>query len=240
MKKLTQHQHFSYGTEQAFISSEFDDLQSFINELDLLDDEINESLRIAMHQCGNMIAAEQKRLADQTGIDFLSSAISVGEVKARVSEDHQYPWGGTYSTDNVISITSGYHEDAFNYEDTKAKHFRTHTVSRQGIVHDGDYWKYSDKAKPGVIGLTYEFGRPGKSSAHHRNSEKMKQVRKRIPNKTETKRKYWLKAVPTEVKIDKGTIQPRPHIRPGFDSTKEAAAQKLINAYSAEINKLGD
>ena len=86
--------------------------------------------------------------------------------------------------------------------------------------------------------MVTEFGRPGTSA--QRSGTKMKQKRKRIPNKKTAKRKDWQPAVPTEVEIEKGTIQPYPHIRRGFDATKEQAAQVLINAYNAEIDKLGD
>jgi len=90
----------------------------------------------------------------------------------------------------------------------------------------------------GVVGMTYEFGRPGQST--QRSDEEMEQKRKRIPNKKSAKRKNWKKAVPTRVKIKKGTIQAEPHIRRGFDNVVEQAAQAVIDSISAELDKFGD
>lgn len=112
----------------------------------------------------------------------------------------------------VIGITTGYQPNAFEPDEN-------------GINH-------------GIVGMTYEFGRPGKSP--RRSGEKMKQKRKRIPNKETAKRKDWQKAVPTEVTIHKGAIQPHPHIRLGFDNKVRQAAQTVIDTVSAAIDKLGD
>lgn len=72
---------------------------------------------------------------------------------------------------------------------------------------------------PGVVGMTYEFGRPGQSGARKR--ENMKQKRRgRI------------------MTVKKGAIQPLPHIRRGFDNVKEQAAKTIIEAYNREIEKL--
>lgn len=90
---------------------------------------------------------------------------------------------------------------------------------------------------PGVVAMTYEFGRPGKTP--ERSDEEMKQIRKRIPNKDE-KRKYWKKAVPTEVKIKKGAIQPHSHIRRGFHNAAPQACQAVIDAIQNQIDKMGD
>lgn len=243
MKTLTPLEHFSHGVgERAFLTSEMFDIQSMIQQLDLFNERTNEALRTAMHKSGSVIQKEMQRFADQTGVDFLSPAITVGKVKARKAKNVTLPWGATSRTDNVIGITVGYHPSAFNYQDTANQRYRTHTVSRNGVVHDGDYWKLASKQSPGVIGLMYEFGRPGKSPAHHRKSPDMEQIRKRIPGRTNYKswkgRKNWGKAVPTEVKISKGAIQPHPHIRRGFDAAKEQAAQILIDAVNAEIERL--
>lgn len=111
----------------------------------------------------------------------------------------------------ALGITSGYQSSAFKSD--------------------------SDGFNPGLVGKITEFGRPGKSAQH--SSKTMKQMRKRIPNKQTASRKDWQPAVPTEVEIEKGTIQPYPHIRRGFDAVKDRAAQVLIDAYNAEIDKLG-
>lgn len=181
-------------SEEIF-STDIPDLQSFIKELDLFDENVNRALRTSMHEAGNMICLAQRRLVKS---QRLAAAITTGRV---------------YTTKKgSLNISVGYQPEAFKT--------------------DGDGFN------PGVVGMVTEFGRPGTSAG--RTGEKMKQKRKRIPNKKTAKRKDWEKAVPTEVKIDKGTIQPRPHIRLGFDSTKEAAAQKLIDTYNTEIDKLGD
>ena len=111
----------------------------------------------------------------------------------------------------VIGITTGYQPNAFEPDEN-------------GINH-------------GIVGMTYEFGRPGKSP--RRSGEKMKQKRKRIPNK-ESKRKDWEKAVLTEVDISKGTIQAQPHIRRGFDNKVNEAVQTVIDHINAEIDKMGE
>lgn len=117
-----------------------------------------------------------------------------------------------YTTKNgALGITSGYQSSAFKSD--------------------------SDGFNPGLVGMVTEFGRPGTSAQH--SGKKMKQKRKRIPNKGTADRKDWQPAVPTEVEIEKGTIQPYPHIRRGFDAVKDRAAQVLIDAYNTEIDKLG-
>ena len=100
----------------------------------------------------------------------------------------------------------------------------------------GAFKTNGDGFNPGIVGMVFEFGRPGSSSAK-RSSDKMKQVRKRIPNKKTTKRSEW-KAVPTEVEISKGTIQAVPHIRRGFDIKKEEAVNIVLDAVNREIDKL--
>lgn len=163
---------------EEIFSTNMPDLQSFIKELDLFDENVNRALRTAMHEAGNMICLAQRRLVKS---QRLAAAITTGQV---------------YTTKKgSINISVGYQPEAFKT--------------------DGDGFN------PGVVGMVTEFGRPGQSP--QRSGDTMKQTR--------GGKKYTVK---------KGTIQPRPHIRPGFDSTKEAAAQKLIDAFNAEINKLGD
>jgi hypothetical protein len=178
---------FNYSTDAP-------DLEEFIRELDLFDENVNKALRTAMHESGNMICLAQRRLVKS---QRLAAAISTSDV---------------YTTkDGALAITSGYQSSAFKSD--------------------------SDGFNPGLVGKITEFGRPGKSAQH--SAKTMKQVRKRIPNKQTASRKDWQPAVPTEVEIEKGTIQPYPHIRRGFDAVKDRAAQVLIDAYNAEIDKLG-
>lgn len=122
-----------------------------------------------------------------------------------------------YTTKNgTLGITSGYQETAFKTD--------------------------SEGFNPGIVGAMREFGRPGKCS--QRSKPKMKQTRKRIPERTDYKswrgRKNWSKAVPTEVEIKKGVIQPTPHIRPGFDETLEQNVQLVADAVDKVIDRLGE
>ena len=96
----------------------------------------------------------------------------------------------------------------------------------------------ADGFNAGVIGTMFEFGRPGTSTAHHRNSPTMKQIRLRIPNKKTAKKYKWAKAVPTEVDISKGTIQPVPHIRRGFDNKVNEAVDTVIESVNTALEKL--
>ena len=79
----------------------------------------------------------------------------------------------------------------------------------------------------GVVGMTYEFGRPGNGVFEpfgiDRSSPTMIQVRNG-----------------EEVEVNKGTIQAEPHIRRGFDNVVEQAAQAVIDSISAELDKFGD
>ncbi len=92
------------------------------------------------------------------------------------------------------------------------------------------------KLNPGVVGMTYEFGRPGKSPGRSGNT--MEQIRKRIPNKS-AKRSGQQKAVPARVTIEKGTIQPVPHIRPAYHQTLAENIRILADAVQEAITKTG-
>lgn len=105
--------------------------------------------------------------------------------------------GGIYTTSSGgLGIKTGYQDDAFKTE--------------------------GDGFNAGVVGMTFEFGRPGQSSAGRR-SDTMTQTRHG--------KRY---------KVKKGSIQPLPHIRSGFDASVNAASQAVIDAYNREIDKLGD
>ena len=83
--------------------------------------------------------------------------------------------------------------------------------------HRGAFKKDKDGFRPGIVGMVFEFGRPGKKG------DTMKQKRN---GKTVT------------VKI--GAVQPVPHIRAGFDEAVKSASQTVIDTVSAEIDKLGE
>jgi len=83
----------------------------------------------------------------------------------------------------------------------------------------GAFKKDEHGFNPGVVGMTYEFGRPGTSP--QRSGKTMKQTRNG-----------------KQVEVNKGTIQPVPHIRKGFDETLEQNIQTLVNAVNAEIERL--
>lgn len=93
-----------------------------------------------------------------------------------------------------LGISSGYQADAFRTD--------------------------ADGFNPGVVGMTYEFGRPGQSA--YRRSE--------TTTRTRNGKRY---------KVKKGAIQAVSHIRRGFDSVKNEAVNTAIAAYNAEIDKLG-
>lgn len=163
-------------SEEIF-STNMPDLQSFIKELDLFDENVNKALRTAMHEAGNMICLAQRRLVKS---QRLAAAISTSAV---------------YTTkDGALGITSGYQSSAFKSD--------------------------SDGFNPGLVGMVTEFGRPGESP-----QRSDPETNRRVKGKT--------------YKVKKGTIQPYPHIRRGFDAVKDRAAQVLIDAYNAEIDKLG-
>lgn len=85
----------------------------------------------------------------------------------------------------------------------------------------GAFKKDSDGFNPGVVGMTWEFGRPGQSP--RRSGATMTQTRNG-----------------KRVEVNKGAIQPVPHIRAGFDDTVEQNVQTLINAANAVTDKLGE
>ena len=166
------------GTEFIDFDLDMPDLESFIKELDMFDENVNKALRTAMHEAGDMVCQAQKRLILSKS-RRLSEAITTGRV---------------YTTrDGALGITSGYQAGSFKTD--------------------------SEGFNPGLVGMVTEFGRPGESP--RRSGEVMSQRRNG---------KIY--------KVRKGAIQPYPHIRRGFDAVKEQAAQTLINAYNAELDKL--
>ena len=165
-------------SEEIF-STNMPDLEGFIKELDLFDDNVNRALLTALHTAGDMIGQAQKRLVLSKS-KRLAAAISTSDV---------------YTTkDGALGITSGYQSSAFKSD--------------------------SDGFNPGLVGMVTEFGRPGESP-----QRSDPETNRRVKGKT--------------YKVKKGTIQPYPHIRRGFDAVKDRAAQVLIDAYNAEIDKLG-
>ena len=104
--------------------------------------------------------------------------------------------GEVYTTKNgSLGIRSGYQAGAFKTD--------------------------SEGFNPGVVGMTWEFGRPGQSP--RRSGATMTQTRNG-----------------KKVTVKKGTIQPVPHIRAGFDDTVEQNVQTLISAVNAVTDKLGE
>lgn len=99
----------------------------------------------------------------------------------------------------TVTISSGYQPEAF-------------------IEHKGE--------NLGVIGMTYEFGRPGESP--QRSGETMKQRRRGKNGKIK------------EVTVSKGMIAPEPHIRRGFDDVIESAVDEVINEIETETGKVFD
>lgn len=159
--------------------TELPDIQGFIKNLDLMDENINKAVREGLHKGADIILAEQKRLAP----DKLDLAKHISK-------------GNVYVTKKgVLGVAVGYFSDAFVPDENNINH--------------------------GVIGSMYEFGRPGQSP--ERSGKEMTQKRHG---------KLY--------KVKKGTIQPIPHIRRGFDNVAEQAAQAVIDSISAELDKFGD
>lgn len=79
----------------------------------------------------------------------------------------------------------------------------------------------SEGFNPGVVGMTWEFGRPGQSP--RRSGATMTQTRNG-----------------KKVTVRKGAIQPVPHIRAGADDTFEQNWQTLVNAANSVTDKLGE
>ena len=176
------------------------DLQGFIKQLDLLDDNVNKSVRENIRKGGGVICAEQKRLAEAIN-PKLADAIDLSRVYV--------------TKKGVIGITSGYQADAFK---TDAEGFN-----------------------PGVVGVTYEFGRPGGSPG--RTKETMKQKRRiRTAIKT-TKKGKVIKdrskpAEPKEIDVKKGYVPASPHIRRGFDMKLEDAIGVIFSGINDEVKKV--
>lgn len=77
------------------------DLEGFIKELDMFDENVNNALRTGLHEAGDMICQAQRRMI-QWKSQRLSDAISTGKVFVTK--------GG------ALGITSGYQEDAFKID----------------------------------------------------------------------------------------------------------------------------
>ena len=104
--------------------------------------------------------------------------------------------GSVYTTEKgSLGIRSGYQAEAFKTD--------------------------SDGFNPGVVGMTWEFGRPGQSP--RRSGATMTQTRNG-----------------KRVEVNKGAIQPVPHIRAGADDTFEQNWQTLVNAANSVTDKLGE
>lgn len=181
------------GAEFIDFDLDMPDLEGFIRELDMFDENVNQALRAGLHNSADIILAEQKRLAPYDLARYISSSEIFATDKGK------------------LGVSTGYLEDAFS----------------------GDAVKDNGKEfKPGLVGLVFEFGRPGNSSATRKDKY-------RYYHRYSKKRAKKEGGSGLEIfEGKKGAIQPRPHIRPGFDSTKEAAAQSLINTYNAELDKL--
>lgn len=170
---------------EDFFSMDFSDLGQLIKELDMFDEKQNTAVLNAIHKAGDMIEAEQKRLAP----DFLKEYIKKGRVYLTKQKNN-----------NSVGITVGYQSDVFKTDE--------------------------NGFNPGIIGTMHEFGRPGKSNNSRRSD----------------KYRYWhyynKKGTFVFMKQLKGTIQPRSHIRRGFDNVKEQVVQMVIDSVMSELEKI--
>ena len=158
-----------------FFQLEMPDLDGFIKELDLLNEQVSEAVREGMREGAQVVVQEQRAEAVAAGIAFVADYIDVGDV---------------YSTKRgSLGISTGFMPRAFEQ-------------------HDGK--------QPGVVGLTYEFGRPGPS--RNRSRDTMYQTRGG---------KIF--------RIKKGRINPRPFLRQGFDRKTGEASQKIIDCVTKKL-----
>lgn len=177
-----------------FISCDFPDLDEFIRQLDLMDENVNKALREGMESGADIIRDAQRRLIllkpqstkskrrHKGRLSKLAKAIDKGEIFV--------------TKKGKLGINVGYQKEAFQTD--------------------------TDGFNAGVTGMTIEFGRPGQSTAPRRR-ETMTQTRNG-----------------KRVNVEKGSIQPYPHIRLGHDSHVEQASQEVINKYNQVIDKLGE
>lgn len=157
-----------------FFSMEFKSIGELIKRLDMFDEKQSAAVINAMHKAGDMIEAEQKRLAP----DYTRDSIKQSKV---------------YTTKKgSIGVTVGYQA--------------------------GSFQKDENGFAPGMVGTVMEYGRPGQSPGH--TSPTMTQVRNG-----------------KEVEVSKGTIQPQPHIRRGFDNVREKAVEMVIDTIMQELDK---
>lgn len=161
-----------------FFQMEMPDLDGFIRELDLLNEQVSEAVREGMHEGAEIVAREQRAEAAAAGIVFVADYIDISDVYS--------------SQRGSLGISTGFMPRAFEQ-------------------HDGK--------QPGVVGLTYEFGRPGQS--RNRSRDTMYQTRN---GKT--------------FRIKKGRINPRPFLRPGFDRKTGEASQKIIDCVTKKLERV--
>lgn len=95
------------------------------------------------------------------------------------------------------------------------------------VGYQSNVFEYDENGfNPGIVGTMFEFGRPGKSNNSRRSD----------------KYRYWhyynKKGTFVFMKQLKGTIQPRSHIRRGFDNVKEQVVQMVIDSVMSELGKI--
>ena len=201
---------------RAIFSTETPDLKSLIDSLDMMKDYQRTALIDGMHEAGNIIIAEQKRLISGKS-KRLEQAIGHDGVGSYKESDIFNPVTLEKDNRSAYYIRCGYLEDAFETD--------------------------KDGFNPGVIGLMYEFGRPGESNIAKRQSKTVKQKRKRRKKiRVSSKRKNakgwkYSEAEPAEVEINKGIIVPVPHVRRGFDNKVEEAVNAVAEVLEEAIEK---
>lgn len=100
-------------------------------------------------------------------------------------------------------------------------------VGYQPWTFDVDYedvdYENDVSTKIGVIGMVFEFGRPGQSA-----------------ERSSLTTYRHLNGSKSGFLVKKGAIQPIPHIRSGFDEIKPYCVNIVIEAYNREIDKLSE
>ena len=85
-------------------STDAPDLEEFIRELDMFNENVNKALRVALHEAGDMIGQAQKRL-----IESKPASVSEGKYKkyTRTSKYRLKRLSEAISTGNVYTTKNG-------------------------------------------------------------------------------------------------------------------------------------
>lgn len=170
------------GNNEIF-STDIPDINKFIQDLDLLKEEVRHAVADGIKEGGHIIRDEMKRLAAPICIQ-LPNYIVCGDVE-------------TTKKNGRIKVKIGY-DYSPGYEDA-------------GWI---------------VVGMVNEFGRPGQSSTLRKSEYRYWHYRRLGKGKL------------ISMKQRKGAIQPKSHIRRGFDNKVGEATNALIQKVTNTEDKI--